>query len=72
MSSISNHHRELTNGVGKCSVPMWMGGCPSGFCDKPAFGEPPKSPMVYHAHKGQYVRADGKYNGYVPALALHT
>ena len=24
---------------GKCRVPMWMGGCPAGFCDKEAYGE---------------------------------
>lgn len=35
---LSNHHKELTNGVGKCSVPMWMGGLPAGFCDEPAYG----------------------------------
>ena len=23
---------------GTCRVPMWMGGTPAGFCDKPAFG----------------------------------
>lgn len=41
MASTLKWHHELTNGVGKCSVPMWMGGCPSGFCDEPAFGERP-------------------------------
>lgn len=38
MARHSKHHSELTDGVGKCSVPMWMSGCPAGFCDKPAFG----------------------------------
>ena len=23
----------------KCRVPMWMGGCPSGHCGEPAYGE---------------------------------
>jgi hypothetical protein len=39
---------------GKCSVPMWRGGMPAGFCDDPAFGEPlpkpkwwPKDDQVY-------------------------
>jgi len=40
MSCCSEHHKKLTNGVGKCSVPMWDGhGMPYGFCDEPAFGE---------------------------------
>lgn len=50
------HHRTLTDGVGKCSVPMWMGGCPAGFCDQPAYGEP--------TTHGQL-----RYEQYVPALA---
>ena len=49
MASTSKHHHELTNGVGKCSVPMWMGGFPAGFCDKPAYG-PPVPPHHYHMH----------------------
>lgn len=39
MSALEKHHRDLTSGVGKCSVPMWMNGCPAGFCDAPAYGE---------------------------------
>jgi hypothetical protein len=39
MATLSEHHKTLTNGVGKCSVPMWSGGCPAGFCDEPAYGE---------------------------------
>jgi hypothetical protein len=38
MASLSRWHTELANGVGKCSVPMWMDGCPAGFCDEPAYG----------------------------------
>lgn len=38
MASTSKHHHELTNGKGRCSVPMWCGGLPSGFCDEDAFG----------------------------------
>ena len=56
MASIDQHHRELTNGVGKCSVPMWCMGLPAGFCDADAYGEPTKD--------GQ-----ARYTGYVPALA---
>jgi hypothetical protein len=32
----------------KCRVPMWMGGCPSGHCDAPAFG--PQYPLAYIKH----------------------
>lgn len=47
------------NGEGLCSVPMWQGGCPAGFCDEVAYGKPTK---------------DGKrwYAGYVPGLACPT
>ena len=55
MSSISRHHRELNEqGTGKCSVPMWLGGVPAGFCAKDAYGEPTE---------------ESDYEGYVPALA---
>ena len=40
MSRLSDWHRKLDEyGIGKCSVPMWSGGCPSGFCDRPAYGK---------------------------------
>ena len=69
MARISEHHRVLTNGVGKCSVPMWSSGCPDGFCDRPAFGERPDGPMFRDAWTGVERRQDGKYSGYVPGLA---
>ena len=62
MSTLSKHHTELNEkGEGKCSVPMWCGGLPAGFCDNPA----------YSNHKGgdYYRYLDGTYSGYVPALA---
>jgi len=34
---------------GKCCVPMWMGGTPSGFCGEEAFG--PQYPRQYFAEK---------------------
>ena len=68
MSSISDHHRILTNGVGKCSVPMWMDGMPAGFCDEPAYGKPVKC-VMYRDNRGRLKRIDGRYDGYVPALA---
>lgn len=68
MARTLEHHHKLTNGVGKCSVPMWSSGSPDGFCDKPAFGEPERSP-TYRNASGQEIRLDGRYNGYVPGLA---
>lgn len=55
MAQLWKHHKELDeNGVGKCSVPMWSGACPAGFCDADAYGP----------------RVDRNvYDGYVPALA---
>lgn len=69
MASTMKWHHELTNGVGKCSVPMWSMGCPAGFCDKPAFGKPPKSRTFWNYAAGEMQREDGRYNGYVPGLA---
>ncbi len=68
MSRLSKHHKELTNGVGKCSVPMWMEGLPAGFCDNEAYGKRPKG-EIYRTNTNEMQRFDGKYNGYVPALA---
>ncbi len=57
MAVCSEHHKELTNGVGKCSKPMWDGyGMPNGFCDEPAYGE-------------QTEEGKRRYNRYVPYLA---
>lgn len=68
MSRLSEHHQVLTNGVGKCSVPMWCHGLPAGFCDQPAYGNyvPGES---YRDARGNVFRLDSKYIGYVPALA---
>lgn len=65
---LSKHHQELTDGVGKCSVPMWSGGCPAGFCDEQAYGErPPGSEYLDVA--GELRRTDGRYAGYIGGLA---
>ena len=70
MSRTSKHHEELDeHGIGKCSVPMWMSGCPAGFCDEPAYGTRPPCAEVWNAAMGQMQRTDGKYDGYVPGLA---
>lgn len=69
MSRMSKHHEELNEqGEGKCSVPMWGGGCPAGFCDRPAYGERPECREIRYAD-GSLHRTDGKYDGYVPGLA---
>ena len=70
MASMSKEHQELdSNGVGRCSVPMWMNGCPAGFCDEPAYGHRPECQTFRAAYTGEIIRMDGKYNGYVPGLA---
>jgi len=69
MSSTSKHHHELTDGKGKCSVPMWRNNFPDGFCDNDAFGKPTTSPKIWNAQRGRYERTDFKYDGYVPGLA---
>lgn len=73
MASTQKHHHELTDGIGKCSVPMWQGGVPAGFCDKPAFGKyidgPRYSREPHIRFEMQGRRMDGKYDGYVPGLA---
>ncbi|HTH10272.1 MAG TPA: hypothetical protein VMA55_11940 [Acidovorax sp.] len=70
MSALSNHHRELdTDGRGRCSVPMWGGGSPSGFCDREAYGERLPTRFFWNYSAGREVAEDGGYAGYVPALA---
>jgi hypothetical protein len=56
MGRLSEHHKALKDGIGKCSVPMWQMGIPAGFCDQDAFGYPTKEGIL-------------RYDGYVPALA---
>lgn len=61
MAGTLKHHHELTNGVGKCSMPMWANGIPEGFCDAPAYG---------HRRRGyEYRDGYGNYTGYCPGLA---
>jgi len=62
MSRLSDIHQKTNeHGIGKCSVPMWSDGCPSGFCDAPAYGD--KLP----ASKWLWGRL--QYEGFVPGLA---
>ena len=67
---LSKHHEELTDGVGKCSVPMWMDGCPAGFCDEPAYGPQESGQMRY----GDWHWVGGHrewQSGYCSGLACH-
>lgn len=69
MSQILDHHRELNDkGVGKCSVPMWCGGAPAGFCDEPAYGKPLPRDYVTDSFGNKRYLTPG-YDGYVPGLA---
>lgn len=73
MSVLSAQHKNLTNGEGRCSVPMFLCGCPAGFCDSPAYGEyidGERYPRANHIRwEMQGKRMDGKFDGYVPGLA---
>lgn len=45
---MSSNNKPMPWEPSKCRVPMWMGGCPSGHCDAPAFG--PQYPLAYIKH----------------------
>ena len=66
----SKHHQELdANGVGSCSVPMWMNGVPAGFCDEPAYGPQEPGQRRYGTHEPSW---GGKwFHGYCSGLACH-
>ena len=59
------------DGIGKCSVPMWAGGVPAGFCDRPAFGDPIPCTegRIFNTGTMRMQRVDGRYDGFVPGLA---
>lgn len=67
MSQLSDHHKALTDGKGKCSVPMWCNGMPAGFCDQDAYGEETAKHRrrALEAARGPYAIPAT----YVPALA---
>jgi len=44
---------------GKCRVPMWMGGCPAGFCGEPANG--PQLPFEVLYQQRNWQRGDAPY-----------
>ena len=66
---MSKKHQEVgKDGIGWCSVPMWLNGMPAGFCDCAAYGEelPYKT---YCDHSGKTRRYDGKTIHYILGLA---
>ena len=76
MACLSNWHQVLTNGVGKCSVPMWQGGCPAGFCDEPAYGPQEKNQTRYGEYQagmqnGRWFAGGVWFPGYCSALACY-
>lgn len=51
MARIGEFHKSTAPfGKGLCSVPMWQGGCPAGFCDKPAFGQQTEMGRLRYPH----------------------
>lgn len=67
MAVCSEHHKVLTDGVGKCSKPMWSGyGGEAGFCDEPAYG--PQEPGQQRS--GEWTRGQW-YPSYTPFLACY-
>lgn len=67
---LSEHHKQLVNGKGQCSLPMYYGYGNECFCDEPAFGYSlPRGKEYWNRRTNEWIRWDGKYNGYVPALA---
>ena len=68
MARLSRHHEVLTDGIGKCSVPVWIGGCPAGFCDEPAYGKQEEGQM---RHGGWYRTPRVWFPGYCAGLACY-
>lgn len=58
MGTLSPHHEALIGGVGKCSVPMWRGGMPAGFCDRDAYGKQRK-PHSWERYPNELAYASG-------------
>lgn len=67
MAQTSEWMKKTFHGI--CSVPMWRGGFPDGFCGKPAFGPYIDGPKFRDAYTGRTARLDGKFDGFVPNLA---
>lgn len=72
MACLMTHHQKLdAEGRGRCSVPMFMGGGPAGFCDEAAYGKRLPTRIHIQHYPGGYREwaEDGGYTGTVPGLA---
>jgi len=69
MASDKNHNHVNGKGEGKCSVPMWSGGCPDGLCDKPAYSKHKGGKYSNDPYTGERLFLDGTYGGFVSGLA---
>lgn len=67
MARLTSQHETLINGHAPCSVPMWMGGCPAGFCDRIAYGKQTKE------YLDRFRFMDPRYGrpSYAPGFACH-
>lgn len=72
MSRISEYHRAKCGVEGKCSVPVWRMGSPSGFCDRPAYGQQYEFGSGYEnpswLRPGQWAGGGGRQRPYAPDL----
>jgi hypothetical protein len=69
-----DHHHAACGVEGKCSVPMFGGYGPAGFCDQPAWGEQYSEREPSRGQSGRY--ADPVWplrdrNGYYPSHLAH-
>lgn len=73
VSQLSEHHKVdwlKDHPTGRCSVPMWIGGCPAGFCDEPAYGPREKGQTRYG--ECGFIGGRREFTGYyASALACH-
>ena len=76
MAQCGSQHKKLNDqGYGKCSVPMWQGGMPAGFCDRIAFGNPTKEGRQLYDHYVPFLACYGhggpKHNQSIPKGEPH-
>jgi hypothetical protein len=66
---MTQQYHPIASIVGRCGVPMWMGGCPSGLCGEDAYGVQIEGQEERDAFTGELRRLDGKYSGFSSGLA---
>lgn len=68
MASCYEYHKVLTNGVGKCSRPMYTAFGGECFCDAPAYGRQEEG----QTRSGEWSHAHRRwFPSYVPFLACY-